>query len=309
MRAYSIFDDYPQEAVQTLSSAGVTVTVHPKGKPRPDNEEMKQILEFYDIVIIGTSQKLYEDSFQNVNTPRIIGTASVGTDHIHIPAEKRELIHVLNAPKANVQSVAEYTLTMMLLCAKRIVESCRLYSEGVVNKHLHEKPIEIFEGSIGVIGAGAISERIIEFASQFQMKIRCWTPHPEYHVALAERLGVQFTSLEALLQESDFISINLPNKRETVNLLSAERIAMMKEQAVVVSVSRKETVDIAALLSRAYIHPNFYVCLDIDVDQMVRDMYRSVENVYITPHIAGGTVASRIRMFTEVAVNIANQIK
>ena len=89
MRAYSIFDDFTEESIAILTESGVDLTIHPLGTPRPDHDQMKQILESYDCVIIGTGQKITEDMFEKVYSPRIIATASVGLDHIKISEEKR----------------------------------------------------------------------------------------------------------------------------------------------------------------------------------------------------------------------------
>ena len=136
MKAYSVFDDFPKEAVETLVSAGFEVFVHPLGVSRPSEAQMKAILEEYYCVIIGTSQLITEDMFESITEPRIIGTASVGIDHIHIPADKRALVKIINTPKANAQSVAEYTMGCALAACKRLAEGCRLYSKGKNNKQL-----------------------------------------------------------------------------------------------------------------------------------------------------------------------------
>ena len=136
MRAYSIFDDFTREALDILSAAGVAVTVHPLGTPRPDAAQMKEILREYDCVIIGTSQKISEDMFEGIDTPRLIATASVGVDHIRIPEKKRSLVTILNTPKANAQSVAEYTFACALACCKRLDEGKGLYRQGKDNKKL-----------------------------------------------------------------------------------------------------------------------------------------------------------------------------
>ena len=125
MKAYSVFDDFPKEAVETLVSAGFEVFVHPLGVSRPSEAQMKAILEEYYCVIIGTSQLITEDMFEIITEPRIIGTASVGIDHIHIPADKRALVKIINTPKANAQSVAEYTMGCALAACKRFLVSNR----------------------------------------------------------------------------------------------------------------------------------------------------------------------------------------
>lgn len=305
MRVYSIFDDFGEEPVNILEQAGCTVTVHPKGVPRPAADEMKRILEAYDGVVIGTSQKLTPDMFSDITTLKIIGTASVGLDHIQIPEGKLDLVRVVNTPKANAQSVAEYTFAAVLSCRKRLTEGCRLYENGIDNKSLHAKPEDISGAVLGIIGAGNISEKIAEFAHFFGMKILCYTRRPEKHAELAGRYEVEFTDLDTLIKNADIISVNLPNCEDTRGIISKERVEMMKSDAIFVSVSRIETLDVQALLKKVQEHPGFYVCLDLDVDRELAEQYVFNSQVMITPHIAGGTIATRKRMFCEVAQNMA----
>ena len=307
MRAYSIFDDFTKEALDILTAAEVEVTVHPTGVPRPDAVRMKEILKEYDCVIIGTSQKITEDMFQGIDTPRIIATASVGLDHIKVPESKRSLVTVINTPKANAQSVAEYTMACALACCKRLDEGSRLYRQGKNNKSLFQKPEDLLGKTMGVVGAGSISERIMAFASFFGMRILCWTRNPEQHRDL-ERYAVRFVSLDELVRIADFISVNLPNKPETVGLISSELISRMKPSAVFISVSRLDTVDAEALFARAREDRGFYVCLDLDLDPELVRQTPDQPNVMVTPHIAGGTVETRKRMFTEIAQSLASFI-
>lgn len=304
MRAYSIFDDFTIEASALIRGAGIDLTVHPLGVPRPDHDRMKAILEEYDCVIIGTGQKITEDMFENVSAPRIVATASVGLDHIRVPEEKRALVTILNTPKANAQSVAEYTLGCALSCVKRLREGNELYLAGKNNKALHRKPEDLAGKTLGVIGAGNVSVKIMEYARFFGMELLCWTRNPDRHAELTE-LGVRFTDLNTLCANADLISVNLPNKPETAGLISADLVKRMKENAVFISVSRQQTIDLNALLQKAKACPDFYLCLDLDVTPEIAAKLPDRPNVLVTPHIAGGTVETRKRMFLELAEAIA----
>lgn len=305
MRAYTIFDDFGEEPIKILRDAGVDLVVHPLGVPRPDAQQMKNILEEYDCVIIGTSQKISEDMFEKVLSPKFIATASVGLDHIRVPDEKKDLITIFNTPKANAQSVAEYTIGCALACCKRLEEGKLLYCQGKNNKSLSNKPEDLYGRTIGVIGAGNISVRIMEYAKLFGMNVMCWTAHPEHHSELVNQ-EIRFVDLDELLKESDVISVNLPNNDGTKNLISRERVGLMKDSAIFISVSRLATVDSTALFDKAMENKNFYVCLDLDIDNSVVNSIPDVSNVLVTPHIAGGTIATRKRMFREVAEQIVN---
>lgn len=308
MTIYSIFDDFDKVAVKIIEDAGGELTVHPLGVPRPDTVQMKKILEEYDCVIIGTSQKISEDMFESITTPRIIATASVGLDHIKIPTEKQSLVTMLNTPKANAQSVAEYTFGCALACCKRLIEGERLYKQGKDNKQLYRKPEDLAGKTIGVVGAGNISAQIMDYARLFGMPILCWTRNPDHHRELEEK-DVRFADLYELVEKADVISVNLPNKVGTRGLISADLVSRMKDTAIFISVSRLETIDVDALFDKAKICSGFYVCLDLDVNQDVVEKMPTQPNVMVTPHIAGGTVETRKRMFREVANQIVEKVK
>ena len=308
MKVYSIFDDFDDTAIRTIEEAGCQITVHPLGVQRPDSTQMKIILEEYDCVIIGTSQKISEDMFENITEPRIIATASVGLDHINIPEDKRQLVTILNTPKANAQSVAEYTMGCALSCVKRLVEGCELYRQEKNNKCLFRKPEDLAGKTIGVIGAGNISVRIMEYAQFFGMNVLCWTRSPEHHKGLVEK-GIQFVTLAELAETADVISVNLPNNSGTKHLISPDIVQLMKDTAVFISVSRQDTVDVEALIEKSKACPGFYVCLDLDVNKTIVDQMPDLPNVMITPHIAGGTVETRKRMFREVSEQIVSYMK
>ena len=300
MKFYSIFDDFDEQAIATVRDAGGELTVHPLGVPRPDSVRMKSILEEYDGVFIGTSQKISEDMFESISSPRIIATASVGTDHINIPKDKQSLVSIINTPKANAQSVAEYTFACALSAVKRLGEGAALYRAGKNNKSLRRKPEDLSGKVIGVVGAGNISVKIMEYARFFGMDILCFTRNPEKHKEL-EKSGVEFVSLSKLCSSADIISVNLPNNPGTQGIISKKLVSEMKQTAVFISVSRLQSVDTDALLKKAADCPDFYLYLDIDLEEELIARLPEKDNIVITPHIAGGTVETRKRMFRELA--------
>ncbi len=299
MRAYSVFDDFPEEAVACLKRENVKVTLHPRGEKRPDQSELKKILEEYDILIIGTGQLLPEESFKDIKSPRLIATASIGTDHIRVPKEKSDLVRIINAPAANRKSVAEHIFGLILALKKQFIEGRRVAALGENKKSMKAKPTDLYGSTIGVVGAGGTAGAVLTMAMAFGMQCLCWTRSPDRHSDLRE-MGVQFVTLEELLKESDIVSVNIPLTNDTKGLISEERVAALRDDAVFISVSRAEVVDQNALFLKAGKHREFSVGLDLDADQ-VSDLWNiSMENVIVTPHIAGGTKEARIRMFHEV---------
>lgn len=303
MKAYSIFDDFGEEPAMVLTKAGIHLDIHPHDTPRPDIKQLKNILEEYDCVIIGTSQKINADMFENISSPKIIATASVGLDHIIVPEDKKELVKIFNTPIANAQSVAEFTIGCALMCCKRITAGAALYAQGKDNKALVQKPEDLYGKTIGIIGAGNISIRIMEYARFFKMNVLCWTVHPENHEDLLEK-KIVFVSIQELVKRSDVISVNLPNNHGTKGLISSALVEQMKNNAIFISISRLETIDLDALILKAEKNSGFYVCVDIDVDETVVSKLKKLNNIILTPHIGGGTIEARKRMFAEVADQI-----
>lgn len=303
MKIYSIFDDFDEESRLILENAGIELTVHPWGVPRPNDMEMKKILHEYDGVIIGTSQRIKPEMFENITSHKIIATASVGVDHIQIPEDKKSLVTIYNTPKANAQSVAEYTMGVALSCIKRLAEGDYLYRLGRNNKSLFNKPEDLTGKTMGVIGAGNISQKIMEYADVLGMNVQYWTAHPsKYDISYTYRL------LDELIETADVLSVNIPNNIGTKNFISKNLVDKMKCNCIFISVSRIETIDLDALISRAQAEKNFYVNVDIDVDRKVVDSIQGKRNVSITPHIAGGTVETRKRMFKEVSEQIVKSL-
>lgn len=307
MNIYSIFDDFDKNAITTIESAGGSITIHPFGIARPNHQQLKNILECYDCIIIGTGQKITKDMFKNISSPRIIATASVGIDHIQIPNEKKDLVTIINTPTANAQSVAEFTFGCALMAAKRLYEGNSLYHQGKDNKSLCKKPEDLKGKVFGVVGAGNVSLKIIEFAHFFGLKVICWTRNPSRHKDL-EAKDVKFVSLSELCELSDIISVNLPNNKQTENIISENLVSKMKDSAVFISVSRLQTVNYKALLKKASLCPCFYVCLDVDLDSSLQTILPNQANILITPHIAGGTIETRKRMFLELAQELSEII-
>ena len=173
MKAFSIFDDFPMSSVAILEKKGIKVDLLPKGQERPSGAALEELLRQYDIVFISTAQKMPEEMFKDITTPKIIGTASSGTDHIHIPAEKSDFIKVANATHANRSTVTEHTFGLILTLRKQLIEGRRIALEGKSKKQMSAKPIDLLGSTMGVVGAGGIASAVLRMAKFFGMKCLC----------------------------------------------------------------------------------------------------------------------------------------
>lgn len=307
MKAFSIFDDFPVSSIDILEKHGIDVTLLEKGKERPNGDVLKNLLDEYDILFISTAQKMPEEMFADVNVPKIIGAASSGVDHIHIPEEKKNLIKIANATHANRSTVTEHTFGLILTLRKQLIEGRETAAKGLSKKAMERKPIDLYGSTMGVIGAGGIASTVLRMAKCFGMKLLCWTLHPENHGELIDD-GVEFVDIDSLLKEADVISVNIPMSEQTNNLINDKRVALMKETSTFVSTSRLEITDNVALMEKAKKCPSFSVGMDVDAAN-IKDLWDpSMKNVIVTPHIGGGTIESRIRLFNECSENVVKAV-
>ena len=119
LRACSISKNINEQAVKILKEKNISIDVW-NGEKSPTKNELKELLRIYDILIIGVKEKIAKDMISNITSPKIIGTLSIGLDHIDKECLQSNFINVVNCPTANAESVAEHIFALILDCSKRI---------------------------------------------------------------------------------------------------------------------------------------------------------------------------------------------
>ena len=287
LKAYSIFKDLDKNACEILRNNGIQLELS-DCEERPNKEEIIRLLNDYDILIIGVREKLTEDMLKMINNKKIIATLSIGIDHIDNSFFESDLIKVINCKTSNVISVAEHIFALILGLKKRIVEANEISIKGGTKRDLSARSNDISNSSIGIIGAGKISREVIKIAKVFNMRIYCNTLNPEKHQDLLKE-GVEFVDLDKLLNISDIVTVNIPLNEESKNLISKNKIRLMKKTATFINTSRAEIVDMEELIKYADENDTFNVGLDIDIEDYREILKIKRNNVIVTPHIAGVT--------------------
>lgn len=308
LKACSISRNINKEAVEILKSKDINVDVW-SGEQKPNKEELTELINIYDILIIGVKEKISKDMIQNIRDKKIIASMSIGLDHIAQECLNSEFIDVVNCPTSNVISVAEHIFALILDLSKKIKEANALVLEGKGDKkYLHSKPTDISSKTIGLIGAGNITKKIIDIANVFDMNIICNTLNPEKHQELKNK-GVTFVNLDELLKQADIVNVSVPLTDKTRNMISREKIQLLKEDSIFINTSRGEVADVKALVEYADKNPNFYLGLDIDIDNYADVLSKDRNNVIATPHIAGCTDEAIQRTYIECAKGIVKQLE
>lgn len=302
LKAYSVFEDLDTKACEILKDAGIQLKLS-SGIERPNKEKLQELLKDYDILIIGVKEKLTEDMLCKITTKKIIATLSIGLDHIDKSFFESELITVINCNTSNVISVAEHIFALILGLNKKIIEANNIAINGGNKTNLSSRSNDISNSTIGIIGAGKISRAVIKIAKVFNMKILCNTLNPKKHQDLLKQ-GVEFLSLEELLRSSDIITVNIPLNQENRNLISKDKIRLMKKSATFINTSRAEIVDMEELIKYADENERFKVGLDIDAENYKELFNIKRNNIIVTPHIARVTKEAIERMDVELTNNI-----
>ena len=307
-KAYCAFNNFNSDAKKIIENSGINLTIR-EATDKPTSEELISILKEYDIIIISIFSKLTNEMLQYIKTPKIIATVSVGLDHIDKSFFESPLITIINIRTANAISVAEHIFSLILALNKRMFESNQLVLDGNGHRsNVHERPDDISEKTLGLIGCGNITAEVIKIANVFNMKIKCYTKNPDKHKDMLQK-KVTFVSLDEVLRESDIINVSIPLTEETNNLISKDKITLMKPTATFINTSRTEVVDNKALIEYADLHSTFYVGLDIDLDNY-KELFRKYRNnVIITPHTAGISKQAIERMDIEIANRIVNSLE
>lgn len=307
-KAYSVISNLSQEAITFLENNNIQLTINDSDNI-PNTQELIDLLQKYDILIIGVKTIVTTDILEHISSPKIIATLSIGLDHIDKEVRESNLVHVINIKNANTISVAEHIFSLILGLNKRVYESNNLVLQQKGHKkNLHERPEDISNKKLGLIGAGNITKEVIKIAKVFNMQMCCYTRNSNNHKDLLE-YSVVFKSLDEILKESDIINVSIPLTKETKYLISKDKIELMKSTATFINTSRVDIVDTKALIEKADKYNTFYVGLDIDLDEHKELLSQYRDNVIITPHTAGVSKQAIERMDFELANNIVNSLK
>lgn len=228
---------------------------------------------------------------------KVIGRHGVGMDTIDVAEATRRGIWVVNTPEANLEAVAEHTVGMLIVLAKRMREADSALRRGNWQVRYELMGVELGGKTIGIVGLGNIGSRVAVICSRaFKMQVLYYDI--KRRPKLEEGLGARPCELEELFRKSDFISIHLPKLPETEHLVGAKLIALMKPAAYIINTSRGGIVDEKALADALHQGKIAGAGLDVFEEEFKTDKlpFFEMENVILTPHMAAHTEEAMVRM-------------
>lgn len=228
---------------------------------------------------------------------RIVANHSVGVDHCDIPALTERGIVVTNTPDVLSDATAELAILLMLGAARHAVMGDRIVRTGAWDSWSPAFMVgkQVTGARLGIIGMGRVGRAFAAKARGFDMEI-----HYHNRSELPAELAVGATyheTVESLLDVADFLSLHCPATSDTVDLIDAERLAMLPAGAVVVNTSRGALLDEAALM--ASLDSGHVAAAGLDcfkVEPGGNPDFARYENVFMLPHIGSATRKTRDAM-------------
>lgn len=229
-----------QQAQELLRQAGCELVFPPKFGPLKA-DELARVLGGMDAVLASLDE--YSASVLSAPTAqrlKIIARWGVGYDSVDVTAATRGGVVVTYTPGLLDDAVADYTFALLLSLARRVPLACGSMERGEWKQFWGE---DVGGKTLGIVGLGRIGKAVARRAVGFNMHVLANTPHPS-----PEKGGVEFVSLERMLNESDFVSLHAALTPVTRGMIGEAQLRRMKRTAYLINTGRGALVDEAALV-------------------------------------------------------------
>ena len=292
-----VCDNLEEKVIEKLSQLGEVTNI---SDSKTKTEELISNIVDTDIVVIRSSTKINKDILQKANKLKIIARCGVGIDNIDIEEATNKEIYVTNSPNANIISVAELTIGLIISAARNIHTS----NNSLKNKNWDRNKFlgtELYKKQLGLIGFGKAAREVAKRLTVFGMEIVFYDPYVEASEDEANKV-----ELDELLKTSDVISIHVVKNEETKNMINDEKLNLIKKGGILVNTSRGGIVDEVALFQRS---SDDLIFAGLDVfSQEPPDINKtfSTSNIVTTPHLGASTQEAQLRAGLETVQNISD---
>ena len=299
-----VSDELSETAVQIFRDRGVEVDYLPKiGK---DKEALAEIIGKYDGLAIRSATKATEKLLEKATNLKVIGRAGIGVDNVDIPAASKRGVIVMNTPFGNSITTAEHAIAMMFAVARQLPEASESTHAGKWEKSRF-MGVELFNKTLGVIGAGNIGGIVCDRALGLKMKVVAYDPFLSEE--RAKQMGVTKVELDELLAKADFITLHVPLTDKTKGILNAENIAKTKPGVRIINCARGGLVDEAALADALKSGHVAGAAFDVfEVEPAKESPLFGLPNVVVTPHLGASTTEAQENVALQVAEQMSDYL-
>lgn len=299
-----VSDELSETAVQIFRDRGVEVDYLPAlGK---DKEKLAEVIGQYDGLAIRSATKVTEKLLASAANLKVVGRAGIGVDNVDIPAASKKGVIVMNTPFGNSITTAEHAIAMMFAVARQIPEANASTQAGKWEKSRF-MGVELFNKTLGVIGAGNIGGIVCDRAVGLKMKVLAYDPFLSDE--RAKSLGVTKVDLDDLLARADFITLHVPLTDKTKNILSRDALAKTKKGVRIINCARGGLIDELALVDALTSGHVAGAALDVfEVEPATQNPLFGMANVVCTPHLGAASTEAQENVALQVAEQMADYL-
>jgi D-3-phosphoglycerate dehydrogenase len=295
-----LLEGVSETAVELFRNADlVNITRIPKALDGPD---LLRAVADAHVLGIRSRTQLTEEVFAAAEQLLVVGCFCIGTNQVDLGAAAHRGVPVFNAPFSNTRSVAELVIGEIVMLLRGIPGRSAAAHQGVWDKS-SANSWEIRGKTLGIVGYGNIGSQLSVLAEAFGMRVIYFDvldklPHGNARAA---------KSLASLLEQSDVVSLHVPETADTAMMIGEAELAMMRKSAIIINNSRGSVLDIAALA--ACLRAGRLLGAAVDVfpvepaatGERFNSPLQGLPNVILTPHVGGSTAEAQSRIGVEVA--------
>ena len=291
-----ICDTLNSKVLEELQSLGECIDI---SSSESKNQDLVEEIKDTEIVVIRSATQLTKEIIEKADNLKIIARCGVGVDNIDIEYAKSKDIIVTNSPSANLISVVELTIALIINVARKINLSDSHLKDGKWNRR-EFIGMELSGKQLGIVGFGKAGRLVSERMKSFGMSIAFYDPYIKDWDGSEKSL-----ELDELLSTSDVISIHVIKTKETENLISKDKLDLLKKSAILINTSRGGVVNEDYLIELLRLNKLFGAGLDVYSEEPPKNIDNFVGlNLITTPHIGASTNEAQLKAGLDTVENI-----
>jgi len=271
-------------------------------------DQLKAAVARADVLVPTVTDQIDADILDAASPQlKLIANFGAGVNHIDLDAAFRRDLIVTNTPGVLTEDTADLTMALLIAVPRRLTEGSRLLREGRWDGWAPTRLMGAQLGGkkLGIVGMGRIGQAVARRAAAFGLELH-YCKRNRLPAAQEDELNVTFwDDLDAMLEEVDFVSVNVPLTDDTHHLFDKDRFARMKPSSVIINTARGEIIDEAALVDALKSGAIAGAGLDVyEQEPKVHPGLLDLDNVVLLPHLGSATLEARIAMGEKVLINI-----
>lgn len=291
-----ICDNLNQQVYKELETIGDCLDI---SKSASKDEELASHIKDSEIVVIRSATKLTKEVLDKAEHLKIIARCGVGIDNVDLDFAKSKNIFVTNSPSANLISVVELTVALIISASRKLSLANSHLKKGEWNRS-EFLGYELYGKTLGIIGFGKAGRLVADRMKSFGMSIVFYDPYVTDWNGSEESI-----ELDDLLRTADVVSIHVIKTKDTENLISKDMLDLLKPSSIIVNTSRGGVLDEDYLIELLESEKIFGAGLDVYLNEPPEnvDRYNGL-NLVTTPHIGASTNEAQLKAGLETIENI-----